>query len=154
MEFCGPTAFVMLPLLFVPFAGYGLVVISCWVCVAVGWGAEIKPWFSYRFVAGLAFCEFVAGAFGIAGNLLTGISLITGEFAHVLIGIACLVICIVFAVLPLNVLAPFRVIYSGGPFLRIRGVHPEYLKELPEFNPNESSDCVHAETGQAAANDD
>jgi hypothetical protein len=149
MEFRGPTAFVILPLLLVPFVGFGLAAIACGVFVAVGWGAQITPWLSYRFVAGLVFCELTAAVFAIAGNLLTGIPLVTGEFNYLtlgglFLGIACLAICIVFAVLPMNVLAPFRVIYSGGPFVRIRGVHPEYLKGLPEFNPPESSDLVQA----------
>ena len=77
--------------------------------------------------------------------MLTGASLVTGELNYLIIGIACLATCIAFAVVPLNVLAPFRVIYSGGPFLRIRGVHPECLKGLPEFNSRQSSDFVLAE---------
>jgi hypothetical protein len=147
-KFCSPVKFLLLPLLLVPFVGFYLALIAGCVSVTIGWGANCKVWLSYRFVAGFAFCEVTSVPFAIAGNLLTGTFLFTGESSHLISGIACLAIFLVLYIVPLNVLAPFRVAYSGGPYARIRGVHPDCLKGLPEFSSRESSDLVPMETAK------
>lgn len=136
--FANRSILLLLPLFLLPFVG-SFCVMPCWfVLLRVGWAAEIRIWVRWWVALALAVCDYaIAVPLALAGNVLTGIGIIARSMPFLLAGGVCLAASVMFAFVPLRLLTGLKFDLTGGRFVSVRGVHPEYLDRLPELHADQ-----------------
>jgi hypothetical protein len=125
--------FLLVPLLLLPFAGVVCAGLCGGVLLLLGWVAEIHVWARWRVVLPLSISSGLSIPVALVGNVLTGIGILTRSTTALLVGGLCLAAGVVMMFIPGKLLTALKVEFKGGLYVFIRGVHPDYLDRLPEF---------------------
>jgi len=131
--FSNAWACLVLPMFFVPFIGFGLSGTVVCLLAVLGIAPRTRLWFRPGLIAILMLRDIVASGIGLTGNVLTGAGLLTGSLRLSVLGLLCSAIGVVLAVAPIPMMVYLRLDLVAPDLVRVRGVHPEYLSRLPQF---------------------
>lgn len=133
------TAFVLLPLLVVPFVGLLCVAVGIWLLRLNGSAAEIRLWVRRPFALAFAICENCAGVLTLFANIVIGAALVFQEMLPLILGLVCHVVALVLIFVPLIVFTRLRIDLTDDGLVRVRGVHSGYLDRLPDQESSQES---------------
>jgi hypothetical protein len=130
----------VIALFLIPFAGFVVASVVMSVMARLGRAAKVPFWFRGEVVALLTCFDLVVIVFLLGGNGLSGYALVRGNMDLFVLGLVCSAIGVGLVSFPFSVLGYLRLDLADPDLVRVRKVHPDYLKRLPQYDAREQAE--------------
>jgi hypothetical protein len=124
----------VIPLFLIPFVGLFVANAVMSLMAHLGPAAKVPLWFRGEVVALLTCFDLLTVGFLLGGNGLAGYALFRGSVDLFVVGLLCSALGVALVSFPFSVLGYLRLGLADPDLVRVRKVHPDYLKRLPEYH--------------------